>query len=133
MQQLEDYTLCTTHLVKYPDCNATTNLFGGQLLAWLDEGVAIFASKHMGTSMIVTAHLGGLDFKVPTELTKVTTIYAKVIHEGKTSLKVHAVATKRGMGSSEEITVAETEIVFVAVKEIDGELKSTVWKPERFE
>jgi acyl-CoA hydrolase len=121
---LDEHTLCTTHLVKYPDCNATQNLFGGQLLAWLDESVAIYASKHMGTNLLVTAHFGGLDFKVPTELRKVVTIYAKVIKEGRTSLTVHGVATKRDMGSSEETFVADTEIVFVAVGE---DMKPKPW------
>lgn len=121
---LDEYKVCTTHLVKYPDCNATKNLFGGQLLAWLDESVAIYASRHMRTDMIVTAHFGGLDFKVPTELRKVVTIYAKPIKEGNSSLKVHAVATKRDMGSREEIVIAETEIVYVAV---DENMKPTPW------
>lgn len=33
----DDWTLSLRHLVKYPDCNATKNLFGGQMLAWIDE------------------------------------------------------------------------------------------------
>lgn len=126
----EEYTLCATHLVKYPDCNATTNLFGGQLLSWIDEGVAIFASKYMASDTVVTAHFGGLDFKVPVPLRSVVTIYAKVIKEGRTSLTVHGVATKRSMGQQIQTIVAETELVFVALDE--ETLRPKPWRLDVF-
>jgi acyl-CoA thioesterase YciA len=122
---MEGYDLCARHLVKYPDCNATQNLFGGQMLAWIDEAAAIYASKFMEENLVVTAHFGALDFKVPTELRKIVTIYGQVIKEGRTSLTVHVVAAKSDMGSWEEEVVAETEIVFVAVDE-NG--KSKPWR-----
>lgn len=121
---LEEHTLCTTHLVKYPDCNATTNLFGGKLLAWIDEGVAIYASRYMHSDMIVTAHFGGLDFKVATPLRSVVTIYAKVIKKGRTSLTVQGLATKRDMSGSDEEVIASTELVFVSV---DEDMKPIPW------
>lgn len=127
LMNLEGYTVCTRHLVKYPDCNATTNLFGGKLLAWIDEGVAIHASKYMRSDMIVTAHFGEMNFKVPTPLRSVVTIYAKVIREGRTSLTVHGVATKRTMGSSEETVIADTELVFVSV---DENMRPIPWSKE---
>jgi len=116
-------------LVKYPDCNATENLFGGKLLSWIDEAAAIFASRYMEEDLIVTKWFGGLDFKAPAELRRVVTIYVRPIKEGKTSLTVGCTATKRTMGSEDEIVIAETELVFVAV---DGNINKKVWKPERF-
>jgi acyl-CoA hydrolase len=128
---MEEYgPVVTSHIVKYPDCNSTKNLFGGQLLAWIDESAAIFAASHMGSKHIVTKVVGSLEFKVPTELHKVLSIRASVIHEGQTSLIVRAVATKKDMGSDKEIKVAETEIVFVSVNDIGTE--KVIWKPERF-
>lgn len=111
-------------LVKYPDCNATTFLFGGKLLSWIDEGAAIFASHHMQEDLVVTAHFGGLDFEVPVELRQIVTIYAKVEREGNTSLSVICTATKRSMGSQEETRVAQTKLVFVAV---DENMKKKIW------
>jgi acyl-CoA thioesterase YciA len=116
-------------LVKYPDCNATENLFGGKLLSWIDEAAAIFASKYMGEDLIVTKWFGGLDFKSPAELRRVVTIYVRTLKEGKSSLTVGVTATKRLMGSEHETLIAETELVFVAV---GSNMKKKTWKPERF-
>lgn len=116
-------------LVKYPDCNATENLFGGKLLSWIDEAAAIFASRHMEEDLIVTKWFGGLDFKASAELRRVVTIYVRPIKEGRTSLTVGCTATKRTMGSEDEVVIAETELVFVAV---DGNMNKKVWKSERF-
>jgi acyl-CoA thioesterase YciA len=129
MNVFQEYTKCSWYIVKHPQLNATTNLFGGQLLAWLDEATAIYASTYMAENRVVTARLNGLDFQIPTELGMVVTIWAKVIKEGNSSLTLEAVATKRRMGDQEEIEVAKTTLVFVA---IDDEDNSKVWKPERF-
>lgn len=120
----QGFQLCSVHLVKYPDCNATENLFGGRLLAWIDESAAIYAGEIMNEPRIVTAHFGGLDFERPTELRKIVRVYSRIIKEGNTSLRVKVVVTKSSMGSREEETVASNEIVFVAVDE-DGRPK--VW------
>jgi acyl-CoA hydrolase len=122
--EMDGYTLCFRGLVKYPDCNSTENLFGGKLLLWLDESVAIFASRYMQQERVVTAHMSEMNFTVPTELKKVVSIYSKVMKEGRTSLTVHAIATKSSMGGVDEIEVANTTMVFVAVDE-NG--KPTPW------
>jgi acyl-CoA thioesterase YciA len=116
-------------LVKYPDCNATENLFGGKLLSWIDEAAAIFASQYMAEDLIVTKWFGGLDFKSPAQLRRVVTIYVRILKEGTTSLTVGVTATKRTMGSNVETLIAETELVFVAVGK---DMKKKTWKPERF-
>ena len=120
----DDYSLCFRGLVKYPDCNSTENLFGGKLLLWLDESVAIYASRVMQQERIVTAHISEMNFTVPTELKRVLSIYAKVVKEGRTSLTVHAIAAKSSMGDDEEVEVASTTMVFVSVDE-DG--RPTPW------
>lgn len=130
MNKYKDYIKCSWYIVKHPQLNATTNLYGGRLLDWIDESTAIFASTYMGSDSIVTARFGGLSFSVPVELGKVVTIWAKAIKEGKSSLTVEAVATKRSMGSQREIEVAKTELVFVSL-DIYG--KPLTWKPKRFD
>lgn len=115
--EADGYHFCSTHLVKYPDCNATQNLFGGKLLAWIDEKTAIFASKYMHENLVVTAHFGGLDFKTPAELRKIVKIYAKVLKEGNSSLRIAVLVTKSNMGEDEETLIATNEVVFVAVDE----------------
>lgn len=123
-----DYQLCFRGIVKYPDCNATENLFGGKLLLWLDESVAIAASRHIKHSRIVTKKFNEMIFEVPTELRKVLSIYAKVVSEGQTSITMHAIATKSDGDGEDEVQIAQTTIVYVAV---DEKGKPFCWNPEK--
>lgn len=118
------YELCFRGIVKYPDCNATENLFGGQLLLWLDEYVAIVASRHIKHSAVVTKKFSEMIFGTPTELKKILSIYATVINEGKTSVTMKAVATKSERDGSNEVQVAEATIVYVAVDDLG---KPVIW------
>lgn len=128
MSSLEEYEKCSWYIVKHPQLNATTNLFGGQLLSWIDEATAIYASTYMAEDKVVTARINAIDFKIPTELGMVITIWAKAIEEGRSSLTLEAVATKRSMGGQEEVEVAKTTLVFVA---LDQDGQSKIWKPTR--
>lgn len=115
------------HIVKYPDCNATDNLFGGQMMAWIDEGAALYASCQMKTSRLVTRLFGAVEFRVPVPRGSVCTVYTGTAQTGKTSLKVHVKVTTNdfGAGADSEKVVCETDLVFVAVDE-NG--KSTPWR-----
>lgn len=115
------------HIVKYPDCNATDNLFGGQMLAWVDEGAALYASCQMHTGRLVTRLFGAVEFRVPVPRGSVCTVYCSTAREGKTSLTVHVMVTTNdfGGGSDNEKIVCETDLVFVAV---DEHGHSTPWR-----
>lgn len=120
----DGYFLSMRHLVKFPDCNATSNLFGGQALAWIDEGAALYAGCQMETSSLVTVKIGEVVFKHPVPLGHVFTVYCKTLKEGTTSLTVRVVATRREFSGRTEEPVIETEAVFVSIGP-DG--KSKPW------
>jgi acyl-CoA hydrolase len=116
------------HLVKYPDCNATKNLFGGKMLAWIDEGAAMYAACQMRTDNIVTRLVDKIEFRVPVPLGHVCNIYARTEREGRTSLTVRVTVTRKTFnGVGEELVVCETDLVFVA---LDENGKPTQWKVE---
>lgn len=119
------YAIGSRHVVKYPDCNATNNLFGGTLMMWLDEAAAIIASFYMKEERIVTRHFGGLDFNLPIERGRVVTIFCKTIKEGRTSLTLECIVTKRNLESHDHIICAKNEITFVS---IDEKGKPKPWK-----
>lgn len=51
---IEDgYFMSARHIVLYPYCNYTKNLFGGQMLSWIDLAAALYASCQMQTKRIV--------------------------------------------------------------------------------
>ena len=120
----EGYFLSARHLVKYPDCNATDNLFGGKMLAWIDEGAALYASCQMHTDRLVTLKMGEILFKVPVQRGKIVSIWCKTLREGTTSLTVELVATKRDNTHQTESEVIRTEMTFVAV---DRDGNPTAW------
>lgn len=118
--------LSMRHLVKYPDCNATKNLFGGRMLAWIDEGAAMYAASQMKTDHLVTRLVGQIEFRVPVPLGHVCNIYARTKKEGNTSLTVTVTVTRTTFnGTGTEDVVCETDIVFVA---LDAKGKPTPWK-----
>lgn len=122
--------LSMRHLVKYPECNATRNLFGGQMLAWVDEGAAMYAACQMKTDRLVTRKVGEIEFRVPVPLGHVCNVYARTKKEGNTSLTVTVTVTRKSFdGTGAEDVVCETDLVFVA---LDADGKPTPWaKPKR--
>ena len=112
----EGFDLVTRHTVMYPDCNTTKKLFGGRLMQWIDEAAGMFVRCHMQREKVVTAHLDRLSFKRPTELGEIIEIYCKVLHFGRTSLKIAVVVTNLDpKDPSSRRKKLETQMVWVAI------------------
>lgn len=122
--------LSMRHLVMYPHCNSGAHLFGGQMLAWVDEGAAMYAACQMKTDRLVTRKVGEVEFRVPVPLGHVCNVYARTKKEGNTSLTVTVTVTRKSFdGTGSEDVVCETDLVFVALDEAG---KPTPWaKPKR--
>jgi acyl-CoA hydrolase len=120
MSEELDYILSNRHLVKYSDLNATHNLFGGQMMAWMDEGAALYAASVMGSPLLVTRHIGPIEFRAPCPLGALVNVYCAISKEGTTSLGVTALVTTCSPGNTDpnqEVLVTTTEFVFVCVDE----------------
>ena len=112
----EGFDLVTRHTVMYPDCNTTNKLFGGRLMQWIDEAAGMFVRCHMQRDKVVTAHLDRLSFKRPTELGEIIEIHCKVLHFGRTSLKIAVVVTNLDpKDPSSRRKKLETQMVWVAI------------------
>lgn len=79
----------TTHLILPNDTNTLGNLFGGQLLKWLDMSCAISAHRHC-KRLVVTAAVNNVSFDRPIKLGDFVTIKAHVSRAFSTSLEVWA-------------------------------------------
>ncbi len=114
-------------LVMYPDLNAHGRLFGGQLMSWIDEGLAQVAARMMGTSNIVTKKFGEIVFSAPGRLGDSVEIWCKVIHEGRTSLALEALVLGCTLGSSQQETreLCRSDVVYVA---LDQRGRPAPWK-----
>jgi acyl-CoA hydrolase len=100
------------HFVKPADLNPAQRLFGGQLLAWIDEEAAIFAGCQMGTPMVVTKMMSEIDFVSSAFCGDVVEFGFEVVDIGRTSLTIHCEV--RNKQTRERILQVE-RIVFVAL------------------
>ena len=115
-----DYVLSTRHLIKYPDLNATHNLFGGTMMSWMDEGAALYASSITGSNQIVTRYINPIEFKAPCKLGNLVNIYCATSKVGTTSLGVSVLVTTCPPGNTDpnqEVLVTTSEFIFVVVDE----------------
>lgn len=99
-------------LIKYEDLNPRGTLFGGQLLKWIDEEVAICAINQLETTNIVTKFISSVDFISPANLNDIIEIGTEVISFGTTSIILSANVRNRTTGN--DILFIE-KIVFVCV------------------
>ncbi|MCR5420360.1 MAG: acyl-CoA thioesterase [Lachnospiraceae bacterium] len=73
--------------VQNGDINVNKSLFGGNLLAWMDEAAGIAAIRHCGMT-VTTAAIDNLQFKKSLHLGDLVVIEARVTYVGNTSLEV---------------------------------------------
>ena len=78
-----------TRCLQYKDINGQNRLFGGQLMAWIDEAAGIAAMRHCGGN-ITTASVDTLVFKYGAYLNDLIVIIAYVTYVGRTSMEVRA-------------------------------------------
>lgn len=102
--------LCMTR-----DIGVQDNLFGGNLLSFLDECGAILASEEMKSKSVVTAHMDEVNFKKPIKVHDTIYISGKVINRGETSLTIYLEVETFNPSTEERVLVCSTKMVFVHV------------------
>jgi len=112
--------LISTHFVKTRDVGYHGNLFGGVMLAWLDEGAAAYAAQVADTPRMVTKHIAGLTFQKPCRPGQIIKIYGGVAKVGKTSLTLDMEARRHSVYNGTQRIVVSTQMTFVRI-DGDGE------------
>ncbi|MFT6983637.1 MAG: acyl-CoA hydrolase [Crocinitomicaceae bacterium] len=77
----------TTKVVLPNDTNTLGNLFGGQLLAWMDVISSVAAHRHC-KRVVVTAAVNNVSFKQPIQQGSIVTLEAKVSRAFSSSMEV---------------------------------------------
>jgi len=77
----------SSKLVLPNDTNTLGNLFGGQLLAWMDEISSISAHRHC-KRVVVTASVNNVSFKTPIHHADIVIMEAKVTRAFTSSMEV---------------------------------------------
>mgnify|MGYP002031542720 FL=1 len=106
--------------MKTQDVGYHGNLFGGVMLAWLDEAAAAYAAQACDTPRMVTRHISGLTFEKPVRPGQLIKVYGKVKKIGKTSITLAIEARRHSVYNGTQKAVVATEMIFVRI-DGDGE------------
>ena len=119
-----------TQIVMPNDTNQMNNLFGGQLLSWMDRCCAISAHRHC-KRQVVTSTINNVAFKNPIPHGAIVTIEAKVSRAFTSSMEVIAdVFLEEQRPNGARIKANEGTFTFVAVDQLGNPINVPKIEPE---
>lgn len=107
-----------THLVLPPDTNHMGTIFGGTVLAYVDEIAAIAAMKH-SRKVVVTASIDRVNFLSSAVVGDILTLEAFVISTGRTSMEVFVKVESENLETAKR-TLTTTSILTMVAKDSTG-------------
>lgn len=99
------------------DIGVHGNLFGGLMLAWLDEAAAAMSSRVCKSPNMVTRKMTEILFERPVKVGHTINIYGQVLSMGTTSVLLRIEARRYNVYTTVEDLVCSTEVVFVRIDE----------------
>ena len=107
-----------TEYVLPQHANALGNVFGGQIMAWVDLCAAIAAQRHSG-KMAVTAFVDDLKFQAPVKVGEVVRLRARVTATFRTSMEVEVLVEGENSRTGKRWPCVDAIVTFVAIAD-DG-------------
>ncbi|MBY0122989.1 acyl-CoA thioesterase [Bacillus sp. S/N-304-OC-R1] len=109
----ESYVVKTS-IVLPPDTNAYGTLFGGKLMAYIDDAAAISGMRHARKN-VVTASTDSVDFLHPIHQGDAVCLEAFVTYTGRSSMEVFVKVTAEDLLTGESNICAMSFLTMVAV------------------
>jgi len=109
--------LVSSQICKTGDIGIYNNLFGGKMLAWLDEAGGTFAASVCCTPYMITLKMDEVVFKRPVKVNDHIRIYGEVARMGNSSLTIKLEARRFNFSSHSEQLVCSTTMTFVRIDE----------------
>lgn len=103
-----------TEYVLPQHANALGNVFGGQIMAWVDLCAAICAQRHSGNTA-VTAFVDDLKFEQPVRVGEVVRLRAQVTATFRTSMEIHVEVEGEDSRTRRRWPCVSALLVFVAI------------------
>ncbi|MBS7253907.1 acyl-CoA thioesterase [Flavobacterium branchiicola] len=100
----------TRKWVKPEDLNPNGTLFGGKLLAWIDEELALYTIIQLQNPKVVTKHMSEINFRSSARQGDIVEIGIDVVKFGNTSVILKC-AVRNMMTRDLIITIDETTMV----------------------
>jgi len=103
----------TRKWVKPEDLNPNSTLFGGKLLAWIDEELALYSIIQLENSRIVTKHMSEINFRSSAKKGDIVEIGIGVVRFGNTSItlkcEVRNIMTRETIITIDTITMVSLD------------------------
>jgi acyl-CoA hydrolase len=119
----------TTKVVLPNDTNTLGNLFGGQLLAWMDEIASVSAHRHC-KRVCVTASINNVAFQHPIKLADIVTLEAKVSRSFNSSMEIFIDVFVEDFNTGKKTKCNEAIYTFVAVDQLGNPIHVPPLNPE---
>ena len=100
------------------DTNPYGDIFGGWLMSIMDAAGGTVAARH-SKGRAVTIAVDGMTFHRPVKVGDVVSVYADVIGQGRSSMKIDVAAWSRTREGEASAKVTDATFTFVAIGE-DG-------------
>jgi len=113
---MKDSRIVQTRLVLPPDTNHLNTIFGGKVLAYIDEVAALSAMQH-SNHVVVTASIDSVNFLSAAKVGDALKLEAFVTHAGRTSMEVYVKVIAQNLLNNEERLTTESFLTMVAVDE----------------
>lgn len=112
--------LVTKKICMARDIGVHGNLFGGTLMAWIDEAAVAYAAEFCRTPSLVTLRVGEMIFKKAVKTGNHLRFYAEVVDLGGASVTVKIDVRKYGLHKADESDVCSTFVKLVRIDEDGG-------------
>jgi acyl-CoA hydrolase len=119
----------TTKIVLPNDTNTLGNLFGGQLLAWMDVIASVSAHRH-SKRVVVTASVNNVSFQKPIKHASIITLEAKVSRAFNSSMEIFVDVFVEDQVTGNFEKSNEAIYTFVAVDQNGGPIQVPELIPE---
>jgi acyl-CoA thioesterase YciA len=107
--------LITTKICMALDLGVHGNLFGGNMMSFLDEAAAAYSCQICDTPRMVTKKIEEVVFENPVRVGNILKIYGEVDKIGTTSITVKLEARKHNVYTGQQKLVCSTKMVFVRI------------------
>ena len=112
--------LISTRKCMTRDVGFNGNLFGGQMLSWLDEAAVAYACQVCETPRMVTVNIEKVQFRKPVRPGQIIKIYGEVKKVHNSSIEINVEARRVSTYNASQKVICTTSMKFVRV-DGDGE------------
>ena len=115
---MRNMELISTRKCMTRDVGFNGNLFGGQMLSWLDEAAVAYACQVCETPRMVTVSIEKVQFRKPVRPGQIIQIYGCVDRVNNSSVEINVEARRTSTYNGSQKVICTTRMKFVR---IDGD------------